>query len=57
VVINPARFDVNQSDATTKNRIDGKDTVYVSRNFAMKNQQNANYDPDDDFDGDGLGGR
>ena len=52
VLINPARFDVNQSDATTKNRIDGKDTVYVSRNFAV-NQQNVNYDPDDDFDGDG----
>jgi hypothetical protein len=52
VRINPARFDVNQSDATTRNRIDGKDTVYVSRNFAM-NQQNANYDPDDDFDGNG----
>lgn len=52
VLINPARFDVNQSDAMTRNRIDGKDTVYVSRQFGMR-ESNANYDPDDDFDGDG----
>ena len=27
VLINPARFDINQSDPSTTNRIDGKDTV------------------------------
>ena len=52
VLLNPARFDVNQSDATTRNRIDGKDTVYLSRQFGL-NETDPNYDPDDDFDGDG----
>jgi hypothetical protein len=52
VLVNPARFDINRSDATTTNRIDGKDTVYLSRQFGT-NESNPNYDPDDDFDGDG----
>jgi len=52
VLINPFRFDVNRTDATTTNRIDGKDTVYVSRQFGQSDS-NPNYDPDDDFDGDG----
>jgi hypothetical protein len=52
VLINPYRFDVNRSDATTTNRIDGKDTVYLSRLFAL-DESDPNYDPDDDFDGDG----
>ena len=52
VLINPARFDINKSDETTTNRIDGKDTVYLSRQFGM-DESNPNYDPDNDFDGDG----
>jgi len=52
VLLNPARFDVNQSDSTTRNRIDGKDTVYLSRQFGL-NEFDPNYDADDDFDGDG----
>ncbi len=52
VLINPARFDVNQSDAMTRNRIDGKDTVYLSRQFGQSDSD-PNYDADDDFDGDG----
>ena len=52
VLINPLRFDINQSDATTLNRIDGKDTVFLSRLFGT-NESSPNYDPDDDFDGDG----
>jgi len=52
VLINPARFDVNQSDATTRNRIDGKDTVYLSRQFGLS-ESDPNYEADDDFDGDG----
>ena len=52
VVMNPARFDVNQSDDVTRNRVDGKDTVYLSRQFG-RNETDPNYDPDDDFDGDG----
>jgi hypothetical protein len=52
VLINPARFDINKSDETTLNRIDGKDTVYLSRHFGIS-ETNPNYEPDDDFDGDG----
>lgn len=52
VLINPSRFDINQSDATTNHRIDGKDTVYLSRRFATS-EADPNFDADDDFDGDG----
>lgn len=52
VVINPYRFDVNRSDDATTNRIDGQDTVYLSRVFGL-NESDPNYDGDDDFDGDG----
>ncbi len=52
VLINPARYDVNQSDNVTKNRIDGKDTIYLSRQFGQS-EADPNYDADDDFDGDG----
>jgi len=53
VLINPSRFDINQSDATTRNRIDGKDTVYLARVFGTS-EADPNFDADDDFDGDGL---
>jgi len=52
VLINPARFDINKSDTATTGRIDGKDTIYLSRGFAAS-FPNAAYDPDYDFDGDG----
>jgi hypothetical protein len=52
VLINPARFDVNRSDAATTDRIDGKDTIYLSRHFGLS-EADPNYDPDHDFDGDG----
>jgi hypothetical protein len=52
VVINPARFDINRSDSATTNRIDGKDTIYLSRAFAASEPSPA-YDPDYDFDGNG----
>ena len=52
VLINPYRFDINQSDETTTNRIDGKDTVYLSRLFGLS-KSDPNFDVDDDFDGDG----
>jgi hypothetical protein len=52
VVVNPARFDVNQSDTATRNRLDGKDTVWMARMFGG-NEGTALYDPDFDFDGDG----
>ncbi len=52
VLVNPARFDVNQSDTATRNRLDGKDTVWMARMFGG-NEGTALYDPDFDFDGDG----
>lgn len=52
VLINPARFDINKSDPATTNRIDGKDTIYLSRDFGAS-YPNSNYDPDYDFDGNG----
>ena len=52
VLINPARFDINKSDAATTNRIDGKDTIYISRLFSLS-EASPSYDPDYDFDGDG----
>lgn len=52
VLVNPARFDINQSDATTTDRIDGKDTVWLARDFGIS-EASPNYDPDSDFDGDG----
>jgi hypothetical protein len=52
VLINPARFDINKSDDSTLNRIDGQDTAYLSRQFGMS-ESNPNYDADDDFNGDG----
>lgn len=52
VLINPARFDINQSDPSTTNRIDGKDTVFLARDFGIS-EADPTYDPNSDFDGDG----
>lgn len=52
VLINPARFDVNKSDAATNGRLDGKDTVWISRVFGGQ-EGDSLYDPDSDFNGDG----
>jgi len=52
VRIDPARFDVNKSDSSTNNRLDGKDTVWLSRTFGARDGD-AMYAPDHDFTGDG----
>jgi hypothetical protein len=52
VTIDPARFDVNKSDAHTRGRLDGKDTVWLSRTFGARDGQTL-YAPDHDFTGDG----
>ena len=52
VTINPARFDVNKSDTKTRDRLDGKDTVWLSRTFGARAGE-ALYAPDHDFTGDG----
>jgi len=35
VLIDPSRYDVNKSDPATTDRIDGKDTIYLSRDFGQ----------------------
>jgi len=52
VLMNPMRFDINRSDPETTNRIDGMDLVYLVRDFDI-NEVDPNYDPDNDFDGNG----
>ena len=52
VLIEPSRFDVNQSDEGTAGRIDGKDTVWLARHFGSQ-EGGPTYDPDYDFNGDG----
>ena len=52
VLVNPYRFDLNRTDPTTTNRIDGRDTIFLSRNFGFS-ESDASYDPNDDFNGDG----
>ena len=52
VLIEPARFDINRTDGTTTGRLDGKDTVWLSRLFGVQEGE-ATYDPNYDFDGNG----
>jgi hypothetical protein len=52
VEVNPARYDVNQSDVVTAGRLDGMDTVWLSRLFG-NGEADPLWDPDYDFDGDG----
>lgn len=52
VLIDPFRFDVNRTDATTLGRLDGKDTVWLARFFGSQ-EPDALYDPDFDLDGNG----
>ena len=54
IEINPQRFDINQSDSVTTDRIDGKDVVYLSRDFGSDETfPTATYRPNYDFDGNG----
>lgn len=52
VKIDPFRFDLNRSDPSTVDRIDGKDLVWLARQFAT-NYSLPLYDWAYDFDGDG----
>lgn len=53
VKLNPARFDVNRSNDSTRDRLDGADTVWLARLFSSHEGDDALYDGDFDFDGDG----
>jgi hypothetical protein len=51
VLIDPARFDVNQTNVSTTDRLDGMDYIWIIKFGGLV------YDPDFDFDGDGeVGG-
>lgn len=52
VLVDPARFDINRTDPATDGRLDGKDTVWLSRIFGG-HEGGPLYDPDSDFNGDG----
>jgi len=52
ITMDLSRFDVNRSDTTTRDRLDGKDLVWLSR-LVGSQESDATYDPDFDFDGDG----
>ena len=64
VVMNEARFDINRSDEATDGRLDGKDVVWLARIFGECDPDTHGaglclpslYDPDYDFDGDGIVG-
>ena len=43
---------MNRSDDVTRNRLDGKDTVWMARAFGVQ-EGDALYQPDFDLDGDG----
>ena len=60
---NVTRFDINESDDSTKDRLDGKDVIWLSRLFQTCmapgngslpcSDEASPYDPDYDFDGNG----
>ncbi len=52
VTLDSARFNFNQSDAATSDRVDGKDLVWLAGVFGV-NESSALYDPDYDLNGDG----
>ncbi len=52
VRIDPERFDVNDGDETTLDRLDGKDTAWISKLHSLRIGDSA-YDPDGDLNGDG----
>jgi hypothetical protein len=52
VQINPQRFDLDDRAGPSQDRLDGRDTIWVSRLFASR-EGDPNYQPDSDFDGDG----
>lgn len=53
VEFNPARCDVNRSDSSTLDRVDGKDLTWMAYAHGS-NQGEPRYNPDADLDGDGM---
>jgi hypothetical protein len=52
ISFNPARADINRSDETTRDRVDGKDLTWLAYAFDSDEGQQR-YNPDADLDGDG----
>jgi len=52
VLINPARFDLDDREGPSRGRLDGRDTIWLSHPFGSR-EGDAGYYPDADFDGDG----
>ena len=52
VEYNPARTDVNRSDNSTRDRVDGKDLVWLAYAYATVEGQ-THFNPDADLNGDG----
>lgn len=51
--INPARVDVNRSNQMTKDRVDGRDLIWLTYAYGALEGQ-PRYSPDADLDGDGV---
>ncbi len=52
VQIDPSRFDLDRRPGPSRGRLDGRDTIWLSRLFGSQ-EGDASYDPDSDFNGDG----
>jgi hypothetical protein len=52
ILVNPERFDINTTVASTIERLDGLDTAWLAKAFGTQSG-NAIFDPDYDFDGNG----
>lgn len=50
---NPQRSDLNRSDSATRDRVDGKDLIWLSQAYGNGEGQPL-YNPDADLDGDGF---
>jgi hypothetical protein len=53
VLFDPARADINRSDAETRNRVDGEDLVWLAHAYGSSETED-HHNPDADLDGDGL---
>lgn len=53
VALNPTRLDIDRSDSTTRDRVDGKDLVWMSYSHGTT-EGGERYNPDVDLNGDGA---
>jgi hypothetical protein len=53
IAFNASRSDINQSDVTTTDRVDGKDLVWLAYAYGASEGESY-YNPDADLDGDGM---